>query len=71
MAVTAAITGTQCVKLEYTHIMKLKNYEQLLGANSAAQDLITGASNSNLIPYLFEDVIGYEKHSPIKIIMFS
>ena len=70
MSGTADITGAQLIQLESTHIMNLNNYEQFLGANSASQDLITGAINIHVITSLFDDAIIYEEHSPINIITF-
>ena len=67
---TAAITGTHFIPLEYVHIRKLNNDEQLLGENSASRDLITGAIDSHLNASLFYDVVGYEENYPIKIITF-
>ena len=41
------ITGTQHSQSESTHIRKLDNYKQFLGANRAAWELITCAINSH------------------------
>ena len=61
-------TGAQRRKLEYYHTRKIKNHEKFLGEKSAAQELITGEINSYLITSLFENIIGYREHYPIKII---
>ena len=70
MPVSTTVTITQHSQLYSYHISKLNNYEQLLGANSAVRDLITGAIDSHIITYIFDDVIGYEEHYPSKITTF-
>ena len=49
MAGKASITSAQHSQLESNITRNIKNYEKLLGANSAARYLITGAIDSNLI----------------------
>ena len=68
MAVSTTVTDTQHSQLESSHIRKLKNYEQLLGVNSAAQYLITVAIDIHLITPLFDNVIGYKGSYNINII---
>ena len=70
MAGSTTITGTQRSQLESSHIRKLKNYDQFLGANSTTRDLVTGSIDSHFIASLFGGVIRYEKHPSIEIIKF-
>ena len=70
MAVPTTGIVVQLSQVESSQITKLKNDDNCLGANRAAQELLTGAIDSHPITSLFDDVFGYEEYPPINIIPF-